>query len=179
MQRWAITRNAVKKRASQLGVELLRPDRFTCLWPGEALDLGERFHDHLQAGRPARAFAELPRNPETQLVAKPASALVAKPASALVAQPEQLAALVAALRPADPLAVPDALARAAAAGHWLTPAELGALLGLKGKAPSEWEDGRQPRPGYRLERQQAAPRPPKPGAKRSRAEPVWWRVVAQ
>lgn len=42
MQRWAISRNGVKKRVTALGVELLRSDRDSCLWPGEALDLAEK-----------------------------------------------------------------------------------------------------------------------------------------
>ena len=62
------------------------------------------------------------------------------------------------------MAVPEALARAADAGHWLSSAELAAVLGLAG-IPSGWSDGHCPRPGYSLERQQE-----RPGGER------WWQV---
>ena len=166
MQQWAITRNAVKKRARVLEVELLRPDRHSCLWPGEALELGHQLHHHLQAGKPVATFPGLPRATEATPVTTPVAALarVSAPVTTSVTAPEQMAALVAALRPADPMAVPEALARAADAGHWLSSAELAAVLGLAG-IPSGWSDDHRLRPGYSLERQQE-----RPGAER------WWRV---
>jgi len=182
MGKWALTRNAVKKRARVLGVELIRPDRHTCLWPGDSLELAEQLHHHLQAGKPVATFPGLPHDGETTLVSKPKALPVtgtgkirpvvhrqASPVSTLATAPvaaaEQMAALVAALRPVDPLAVPDALARAADAGHWLSNAELGAVVGFEAKTVGKWHDGHQPRPGYRLERRQESPR-----------APVWWRV---
>jgi hypothetical protein len=172
MQQWAITRNAVKKRARVLGVELIRPDAHTALWPGDALPLGQRYHDHVQAGRLTRDFPELPRSTETTAIAKPAtapgSALVTKqpkPVAAPLAAPEQLAALVAALRPVDPLAVPDALDRAAEAGHWLNAGELAAVMGASTGKVRKLADGETLRPGFTVERLQDAP-----------GKPVWFRV---
>jgi hypothetical protein len=165
----------VKKRARELGVELLRPDRFTCLWPGDALDLGEQLHEHLQAGRPIRTFPGLPADSEARLVAASGSAPVtgpgaplahrSAPGSALVSAPEQLAALVAALRPPDPLARAEALARAADLGVPLTSGELGDVLGFATSTVGNWEDGHVPRPGFILRRQQEREK-----------GPVWWIV---
>jgi hypothetical protein len=142
MQQWAITRNAVKKRARVLGVELIRPDAHTALWPGDALPLGQRYHDHVQAGRLTRDFPELPRSTETTAIAKPAtapgSALVTKqpkPVAAPLAAPEQLAALVAALGPVPPW-------------PYLTPLPALLLLVTGSRAPSLlpcWESPRAPR----------------------------------
>jgi len=170
MQQWAITRNAVKKRARELEVELLRPDRHSCLWPGDALELGHQLDHHLKAGKPVATFPGLPRATEATSVTAPVTTSVAAlarrsaPVTTSVTAPEQMAALVAALRPADPMAVPEALARAADAGHWLSSAELAAVLGLAG-IPSGWCDDHRLRPGYSLERQQE-----RPGGER------WWRV---
>lgn len=170
MQRWAITRNAVKKRARVLNVELLRPDRRSCLWPGDALELAEQLHSHLQAGKPVATFPGLPAQP-----AEPVAALATVPTPgaklALVAepvtQPAALAALVAALRPpADPLAIPEAIARAADAGHWLTNKELAAVVGKAESTVRGWDAGQPLRPGYRLERQASE-------------RVVWWRIVRE
>jgi hypothetical protein len=91
-----------------------------------------------------------------------AAALAApEPAAAALAQPETIAALVAAIAQAmpqqqapepDPLRVAERLAAAATAGHWLTTAELAALLGVHRTAPDpvRWVE-RFPRPGYRVE----------------------------
>lgn len=170
MTRWAISRNGVKKRALALGVELLRPDRDACLWPGDALELAEQFDAHLKAGRPVRTFPGIPRPAEASPVAQPGSAPVtalakrAQPVTAPVTAPEQLAALVAALRPHDPLAVPEALARAADADHWLSTAELADVLGMAAGSVRSWSAGRSPRPGFELERRHEGVR-------------VWWRVI--
>jgi hypothetical protein len=172
MQRWAITRNGVKKRAVALGVELLRPDRDSCLWPSDALELAEQLDSHLKAGKPVRTFPGLPRSTETQPVAQPAPAPVTslskrpQPGAPLVAAPEQLAALVAALRPHDPLSRPEALARAADAGHWLSTAELADVVGMAAGSVRSWKTGQSPRPGFELERRHEAGR-------------VWWKVIRQ
>lgn len=175
MQRWAISRAGIRKRARELGVELIRPDRDTCLWPAAAMELGEQLHQHLQAGLPVRKFPGLPRDgeakpvrtPDTEPVTTAAGKITRRePVTAPVTAPETLAALAAALRPApDPLAVPEALARAADGGHWLSNVELADLLGWGTGTVSRWEDGHSPRPGFRLERRQDAPR-----------APIWWRV---
>jgi hypothetical protein len=175
MQRWAITRNAVKKRARELGVELLRPDHFTCLWPGDALDLGEQLHEHLQVGRPIRTFPGLPTDSEakpvtatgTTPVTRPGALLAHRlaPGAPLVSAPEQLAALVAALRPPDPLAHAEALARAAELGVPLSSGELAEVIGFAASTVEGWKDGRIPRPGFILRRQQER-----------KGAPVWWLV---
>lgn len=170
MQRWAITRNGVKKRAVALGIELLRPDRDSCLWPGEALDLAEQLDSHLKAGKPVRTFPGLPRSTEAQPVATPKATPVtalskrSQPESTPVAAPEQLAALVAALRPHDPLSRPEALARAADAGHWLSTAELADVVGMAAGSVRSWSTGHSPRPGFEVER-------------RKERNGVWWRVI--
>ncbi|MCP9800010.1 hypothetical protein [Synechococcus sp. RedBA-s] len=81
-----------------------------------------------------------------------------------------LAQLAAAMAPAaslaDPLAVPEGLARAVDAGHWLSTTELARLLGASSGTVRGWSSGHRPRPGFELER-------------RKDGGSVWWRVMAE
>lgn len=64
--------------------------------------------------------------------------------------------------PSDPLAIPRALLDASQLG-WISTSELAAVLGLAPSTLRSWQNGRPPRPGYRLE-------------KRKDGAAVWWKV---
>jgi hypothetical protein len=162
--RWGLSRNGLKARARALGVELRRVSSTLTVWPGEFLEVGDRLQEHLASGSPMGTFPGL--------APSPAPGSDGTGGALTAPSPDGLAALVTAIRetaptpPPDPLAVPEALARAADAGHWLSTAELAQLLRLGAATIARWGDGHQPRPGYRLERLQDRP-----------SAPVWWRVA--
>lgn len=149
-QRWGLSRNGLKARARALGVELIRVSSTLTTWPGAFVELGERLHDHLQAGQPMGTFPGL--KPATH-DGKPTA--VAADAMAIVKAPgSDLAALVAAIREAasapvaDPLLRARGLAEAADSALVLTPADLTALLG---QGVTSWRSGHEAY-GYRFER---------------------------
>jgi hypothetical protein len=163
--RWALSRNAIKARAAFLGVPLRRESSTRTVWPSQFVALGDELHQHLQRPKATLASYGGPRLEATG--AAPLAAPVARPVPAAGAgSGEALAAMLAALRPAavaDPLAVVEALARAADLAAWLTTAELAAVAGVSPGTVGGWPDGHRPRPGVLLRRRKDRGR-------------VWWRV---
>ena len=59
--RWGLSRNAIKKRAEDLGVSIWRPSSTEAYWPTERLGDGDRLNDWVQAGNPYKAFPSFSR----------------------------------------------------------------------------------------------------------------------
>ena len=126
-QRWGLSRNGLKARAKALGVELVRVSSTCTVWPGDFVELGDRLHEHLQAGN--------------QLATFPGLAPVSESNARITKKEDSTTALVAAMAaamaqavpktPEDPLRRARGLAEAADAGLVLTTDDLIAL-GVKG-----------------------------------------------
>lgn len=132
--RWGITRNALKKRAAALGVDLIRVSSTDTRWPAAYVDLGDQLHQHLQAGGTLKDFP----GSRASLTASTSATSESKLTKGIDA--EVLAAVVAAAMAqhtvsvgvsADPLARAKGLADAADHALVLTTDEL-AALGVKG-----------------------------------------------
>lgn len=183
-ERWGVSsRNSIKARAAALGVELRRESSTRTVWPAQHVALGDELAEHLRQGGKLAGF---PRSlPSAGAVSEGSEQLSVMPPTAGSDRAKRssltppaastdtlaaLAAVVAALQPhalpADPLAVPEALARAADAGHWLSTPELALLLHVARGTVRSWSTGHRPRPGFELERR-------KDGAT------VWWKVARQ
>ena len=153
--RWGITRNALKKRAAALGVELIRVSSTATRWPAAYVDLGDQLHQYLQAGGTLKDFP----GSRASLTASTSATTESKLAKGI--DSEALAAVVATVMtqcttsslPAaavDPLRRARALAEAADNGLVLDNAELKAL-GVRGVADAKTD---QEAHGYRFVRHQ-------------------------
>jgi hypothetical protein len=186
--KWGVTsRNSIKARAKALGVELRRESPTCTVWPGEHVALGDELAKHLKVR--GNTLANFPHrlpsatastdSAETQAMPAPAASTDSRPRAGLTAPAAStdaiaaFTAMLAAIRPsptplppADPLAVPKALAEAADGGHWITTGELATLLGVHRSTVGKWGDGHSPRPGFQLRR-------------RKDSGPVWWLVSRQ
>lgn len=49
-ERWSINRTSLKNRAKLLGVQLIRESSTKTVWPGDKIELGDRYHQHLRTG---------------------------------------------------------------------------------------------------------------------------------
>ena len=49
-ERWSISRTSLKNRAKLLGVQLVRVSSTKSVWPGDKIELGDRYHQHLRTG---------------------------------------------------------------------------------------------------------------------------------
>ena len=49
-ERWSINRTSLKNRAKLLGVQLIRESSTRTVWPGDKIELGDRYHQHLRTG---------------------------------------------------------------------------------------------------------------------------------
>ena len=127
-QRWGLSRNGLKARAKALGVELGRVSSTCTVWPGDFVELGDRLHEHLQAGNPLATFPGLAPVTESS-----ASTIAKKEDSttALVAAVAAAMAQAAPQAPEDPTRLPKALADGADGGWVFTTDQL-AELGVKG-----------------------------------------------
>lgn len=134
--KWGISRNALKKRAAALGVELIRVSSTDTRWPAAYVDLGDQLHQHLQGGGTLKDFpgsrvaltASTTATSESKAITKgvDAEALAAVVATVIAQCTSSLPAAAA-----DPLARAKGLAEAADHGLVLTTNEL-AALGVKG-----------------------------------------------
>ena len=132
---WGISRNALKKRAAALGVELIRVSSTDTRWPAAYVDLGDQLHEHLQGGGTLKDFpgsrlaltASTTATSESKAITKgiDAEALAAVVATVMAQCTSSLPAA------ADPLARAKGMAEAADQGLVLTTDEL-AALGVKG-----------------------------------------------
>ena len=133
---WGISRNALKKRAAALGVELIRVSSTDTRWPGAYVDLGDQLHEHLQGGGTLKDFpgsrvaltASTTATSETKAITKSVDAGALAAVVATVMAQCTASSLPAAV---DPLARAKGLAEAADPGLVLTTDEL-AALGVKG-----------------------------------------------
>lgn len=55
-QRWSISRTSLKNRAKLLGVQLIRESSTKSVWPGDKIELGDRYHQHLRTGGNSKDF---------------------------------------------------------------------------------------------------------------------------
>lgn len=152
---WGISRNALKKRAAALGVELIRVSSTDTRWPAAYVDLGDQLHQHLQGGGTLKDFpgsrvaltASTTATSETKAITKGVDAEALAAVVATVMAQCTASSLPAA---ADPLARARALAEAADNGLVLDNAELKAL-GVRGVADEKTDREAH---GYRFVRHQ-------------------------
>lgn len=130
--RWGITRNALKSRASALGVELVRVSSTDTRWPGAFIDLGDDLHEHLQQGGTLKDFP----GSKVSVTGGSGAITATKKASGAAAEDLVLALAKAmgntiSLPATDPLRRAKALAEAADNALVLTSDEL-AAIGVRG-----------------------------------------------
>jgi hypothetical protein len=133
--RWGVTPNTVSRRLGFLGIKPIRQGNFRFLTP-EQLKLAEQLHQHILSGRPQESFPRQEQAEGGQVVRH----VPQVPQVAGHVPAEAMAALAAALQPADPLRRARGLAEAADRGLVLTNDDMAALLG---QGVSSWRDGHQ------------------------------------
>ena len=55
-ERWGLSRNAIKKRAEDLGVSIWRPSSTEAYWPVHRIPDGDELNDWVTSGKPYKAF---------------------------------------------------------------------------------------------------------------------------
>jgi len=139
-QRWQISRNALRARATALGVELRRVSSTLTVWPGEAVELGDQLHQHLQQGGTLASFGG------GSAITTSSGAAVTASRGSRAGQGglpdgfalELLAAVLQGQQAADPLAMARGLAEAA---DQRLPLTRKALAGLVGHGIDGFKDG--------------------------------------
>jgi len=140
-QRWQISRNALRARATALGVVLRRVSSTLTVWPGEAVELGDQLHQHLQQGGTLASFgggSAITTTSGAAVTASRGSSSPARGASSDWAVVEALAAVLQGQQAADPLAMARGLADAA---DQRLPLTRKALAGLVGHGIDGFKDG--------------------------------------
>ena len=144
-ERWSINRTSLKNRAKLLGVQLIRESSTRTVWPGDKIELGDRYHQHLRTGGNSTNFQA---DPSQRVKRSKGGALSTQVAGADgVTMQAFVQELKRQLQPTKPLDRAEGLERMAEKGLKLTAAELSDLLKYKVTARLHGKN----RFGYRFE----------------------------
>ena len=143
-ERWSINRTSLKNRAKLLGVQLIRESSTRTVWPGDKIELGDRYHQHLRTGGNSTNFQADP----SQRTKRSKGGALSTQADGVTMQ-AFVQELKRQLQPTKPLDRAEGLERMADKGLKLTAAELSDLLKYN---VTKRFDGKT-RFGYRFERE--------------------------